>query len=571
MPTLPLVGDEFAGYRLRAVIGRGGMSVVFQAENPRLGNIVALKVLAPELATDDVFRTRFLHESRTAASLSHPNVIPIFDVGPCQDLLYIAMRYVSGTDLRALLKKERQIAPARALVITGQVARALDAAHRRGLVHRDVKPGNILIGGETDDDGVHVYLADFGITKHTTSRSGLTSTGEFLGTIDYVAPEQIQGTPVDGRADQYSLGCVLYECLTGHVPFEKELDAAVIWAHVEELPPMPSTLVPELPSQVDDVFAKVLAKKATDRYPSCREFVEDARRVLAGYTDARKTVTSHRQPPAAASVGTLPPARLDRPGGADKRGGPSEPSSGGSGPAGPPGRWRGWRLPAALGALALIAAAGVGAWLATHSGSPGASATGGHSSSPAMKGPKSPILALLAAANTATENPTNLVTKATYPGGALPPSKCHALSMTKVTCSNPYLDVTRVKFQTFPSRQALYNAYETTVRSLNSGHFTANKGHCSARLSQGESSWNHQEQHPLIYTVPQVESGTLNKDSQAAGRLFCNFPNVLNIVWTQNDALLLGWLTATDHRVGFNWWADIHHNIPSASGSSMHM
>src|SRR5215472_9434394 len=257
MPVLPMVGDEFAGYRLRSVIGRGGMSVVFQAENPRLGNIVALKVLAPELATNDVFRARFLQESRIAASLNHPNVIPIYDVGPCGDLLFIAMRYVDGTDLRALLKAEGRISPAEALFITGQAARALDAAHRKGLVHRDVKPGNILIERGTDDDPDHVYLADFGITKHTMSRSGLTSTGEFLGTIDYVAPEQIRGTSVLGLADQYSLGCVLYECLTGRVPFEMDLDAAIIWAHVEETPAMPTVLRPDLPPEIDDVFRRV--------------------------------------------------------------------------------------------------------------------------------------------------------------------------------------------------------------------------------------------------------------------------------------------------------------------------
>jgi len=247
MAELPLVGDEFAGYRLRAVLGRGGMSVVYQAENPRLGSVIALKVLAPELAADDVFRARFLEESRIAASLNHPNVIPIYDTGSHEGLLYIAMRYVSGTDLRQVIKKRGRVVPATAVFLLGQAARALDAAHRRGLVHRDVKPGNLLIerGSEDDDDPDHVYLSDFGITKHAMSRSGLTSTGQFLGTIDYVAPEQIRGMSVLGLADQYSLGCVLYECLTGRVPFEKDLDAAIIFAHVEEQPTMPTALRPD--------------------------------------------------------------------------------------------------------------------------------------------------------------------------------------------------------------------------------------------------------------------------------------------------------------------------------------
>ena len=281
MTGLPLVGDEFAGYRTRSVLGRGGMSVVYQAENLRLSSIIALKILAPELAADDVFRARFLEESRIAASLNHPNVIPIYDMGSQDDLLYIAMRYVSGTDMRQMIKKRGRILPATALFLVGQAARALDAAHRKGLVHRDVKPGNLLIERGSDDaDPDHVYLADFGITKHAMSRSGLTSTGQFLGTIDYVAPEQIRGTSVLGLADQYSLGCVLYECLTGRVPFEKDLDAAIIWAHVEETPTMPTVLRPELPPEVDEVFGRVLAKRPDERYGSCREFVEAARMAL---------------------------------------------------------------------------------------------------------------------------------------------------------------------------------------------------------------------------------------------------------------------------------------------------
>src|SRR5262245_22803219 len=281
MTGLPSAGDEFAGYRLRAVIGRGGTSVVYQAANPRLGSVVALKVLAPELAADDVFRARFLEESRIAAWLNHPNVIPIYDMGSSEDLLYIAMRHVSGTDLRQMIKKRGRIPPATALFLVGQAARALDAAHRRGLVHRDVKPGNLLIERGADEaDPDHVYLADFGITKHAMSRSGLTSTGQFLGTIDYVAPEQIRGTSVLGLADQYSLGCVLYECLTGRVPFEKDLDAAIIWAHVEETPAMPTVLRPELPPEIDDVFARVLSKQPGHRYQSCRGFIEAARAAL---------------------------------------------------------------------------------------------------------------------------------------------------------------------------------------------------------------------------------------------------------------------------------------------------
>ncbi len=281
MTELPLVGEEFAGYRLVSVLGRGGMSIVFRAENPRLGNVIALKVLDPALASNDIFRTRFLEESRIAASMNHPNVIPIHDMGSSDGLLYIAMRCVAGTDLRQMLKKRGRLQPETAVFLLEQAARALDAAHRRGLVHRDVKPGNLLVErGNDGSDPDHVYLADFGITKHLGGRTGLTSTGAFLGTIDYVAPEQIRGISVIGLADQYSLGCVLYECLTGRVPFEKDLDAAIIWAHVEESPTQPTRLRPDLPPAVDEVFARVLAKNPGDRYGTCREFMTAAREAL---------------------------------------------------------------------------------------------------------------------------------------------------------------------------------------------------------------------------------------------------------------------------------------------------
>src|SRR3984957_3083975 len=282
MAEIPLVGEEFAGYRLLSVLGRGGMSIVFRAENPRLGNVIALKVLDPELANNDVFRSRFLEESRMAASMNHPNVIPIHDTGSSDGLLYIAMRYVSGTDLGQMLKQRGPLPTDESVFLLSQAARALDAAHRRGLVHRDVKPANLLTErGNDDSDPDHLYLADFGITKPAIGRTGLPATGAFLGTIDYIAPEQIRGLTAVGMADQYSLGCVLYECLTGRVPFEKDLDAAIIWAHVEEPPTRLTLLRPDLPPAIDEVFARVLAKQPGDRYENCREFVAAARQALA--------------------------------------------------------------------------------------------------------------------------------------------------------------------------------------------------------------------------------------------------------------------------------------------------
>jgi serine/threonine-protein kinase len=303
MPQLPLVGTEFAGYRLRAVLGRGGMSIVYQAENPRLRNVIALKVLAPELASDQLFRARFREESQIAASLNHPHVIPIHDFGSSDGLLYIAMRYVSGTDLRHLIAERGWLTPDAAVYLTGQAARALDAAHHRGLVHRDVKPGNLLIAQGADEaDPDHVYLADFGITKHVGGQSGLTIAGTVLGTVHYASPEQIQERPVIGMADQYALGCVLYECLTGRAPFEKSSNEAVMWAHVHDFPAPPSLLRPGLPPAIDEVFTRVLAKDPGDRYADCREFIAAARAALPAARTPPRGLRS--LPTAAQPVGT---------------------------------------------------------------------------------------------------------------------------------------------------------------------------------------------------------------------------------------------------------------------------
>jgi serine/threonine protein kinase len=276
------------------------MSVVYRADNVRLGNKIALKVLTPELSEDDAFRERFVRESRVAASINHPNIIPIYDAGGAEGLLYIVMRYVEGADLKALLRREGPLHVTRACMLISQVGGALHAAHQNGLIHRDIKPGNILI--ERIDDGIqvleHVYLADFGLTKHAQSRSGLTHTGQFVGTVDYVAPEQIEGRPVDKRADVYSLGCVLFECLTGVVPYHKESDVAVLWAHVQEPCPAISTLRSDLPAGMDEVVERAMAKSPEDRYQTAAEFVADLGRL--GRAASRAGVSA--APPAASAA-----------------------------------------------------------------------------------------------------------------------------------------------------------------------------------------------------------------------------------------------------------------------------
>jgi serine/threonine protein kinase len=277
----PRVGAEFAGYRLESVIARGGMSTVFLSESLRLARKVAVKILAQDLADDDTFRERFVRESLIAASLDHPNVIPIYDAGESESLLYIAMRYVHGPQLKAVIQTSGPLPPGRLLPIMAQVGGALDAAHARGLIHRDVKPGNILvdaIGAQEPSD--HVYLCDFGLTKQASSHSGLTQTGQFMGTIDYIAPEQIEGRDVDARTDIYSLGCVLYECLTGSVPFKRPTEAAVLWAHIQDRPIPPTERNPDLPAEVDTVIAKALHKTPEARYQTCGQLVAAIRSVF---------------------------------------------------------------------------------------------------------------------------------------------------------------------------------------------------------------------------------------------------------------------------------------------------
>jgi WD40 repeat protein/tRNA A-37 threonylcarbamoyl transferase component Bud32 len=270
------VGTELAGYRIESLLGWGGMSVVYLAEDLRLKRRVALKLLATGLAEDDSFRDRFLRESELAASIDHPNIVPIYEAGATDDLLFIAMRYVDGRDLRERLEQGR-LDPADAIGIAAQVGSALDAAHARGLVHRDVKPSNVLLdAGARPDGSDHVYLADFGITKRISDEAGVGDDGNFLGTIDYVAPEQIAGEEIDGRADVYSLGCVLYECVVGRPPFRRDSDLAVVFAHLEAEAPPPSAERPELPAELDAVIARALAKDPEERYPTCRELAQAA-------------------------------------------------------------------------------------------------------------------------------------------------------------------------------------------------------------------------------------------------------------------------------------------------------
>jgi serine/threonine protein kinase len=353
-----------AGYRLEALVGAGGMAVVFRARDERLGRPVALKILAPALAADPEFRRRFIAESRAAAAVDDPHIIPIHEAGEAEGALFIAMRLVQGGDLRHVLAREGALPPARAADFLSPVASALDAAHAAGLVHRDVKPANILVDvrqGRPD----HVYLSDFGVSKRAAASVSLTGAGVFLGTPDYAAPEQIRGKPVDGRADQYALACVAFQLLTGQPPFERDQGMAILLAHLSEAPPSLVARRPDLPAAADEVLARAMAKAPDERFGSCGDFADALRSALAlAPYDSRGTA------PVPAAAPDHPPTVIAAP----------RPGSAGNGPVGRqrprPDRRRG-RIVAIVTACSVLAAAAVAGFILAsspgHHGSPDAS------------------------------------------------------------------------------------------------------------------------------------------------------------------------------------------------------
>lgn len=273
-------GDEFAGYRIERRLGRGGMGVLYLALEPGLERRVALKLIAPEAAADDVFAKRFAEESKIAASIEHPNVVPIYAAGEADGVPYIAMRYVAGADLARRLAREGRLESAVAVELIAQIGNGLDAIHAAGLIHRDVKPANVLLSG--DDGAEHAYITDFGVARNVATESGLTQTGRFVGTLDYVAPEQISGGAIDARVDVYALGCLLFKLLTGEVPFPKDGEAAKLFAHLNDPPPAPSLYVPEVSMALDDVVIRAMSKSPDDRYPSAGDLGRAARAALTG-------------------------------------------------------------------------------------------------------------------------------------------------------------------------------------------------------------------------------------------------------------------------------------------------
>jgi serine/threonine protein kinase len=388
------VGSRIGAYRLEQVIGRGGMAVVFRAVDERLDRQVAVKILAPVVADDDAFRQRFMRESRVAAAVDDPHIIPIFEAGESGGVLFIAMRYVQGGDVRTLVRRHGPLTPARAAAILSPMASALDTAHAAGLVHRDVKPANMLLDVRPDRPD-HVYLTDFGLSKNALASIGLTDTGLLVGTPDYVAPEQITGGVVDGRTDQYSLACTAFELLSGSPPFQRDHGMAVIYAHTSEPPPPLTALRADLSPDADAVLAKAMSKSREDRYANCRDFGESLRAALgqppyhAEYSGATKKIVGRPPDPLPSDDGgttvTPPPRPMT---------GETEPGSESAGVAGRSERRR--RKASVMGiGIGAAVLAGVGATgIILHArGSPGNVVMTGHHSTSSTHNGRPPVTA----------------------------------------------------------------------------------------------------------------------------------------------------------------------------------
>jgi predicted Ser/Thr protein kinase len=536
------IGTEVAGFRIESVLGRGGMSVVYVAEQMRLGRKVALKVLTTELAWDEQFRERFVRESHIAATIDHPNIIPIYDAGEADGLLYIAMRFVRGPDLKEILKRG-SLGVGRTIFLTEQLASALDAAHAHALVHRDVKPGNIILEETTD----HAYLTDFGVAKQTTAR-GLTSTGHFLGTVEYAAPEQIEGGPVDARTDVYALGCVLYECLTSSPPFSHGTEHAVLHAHLVDPPPSVSRIRPELPHAFDGVIATAMAKVPDDRFNSCGELAHAARNAASGgarRVDGRprgraETIASTPSPQPAAASASRPDVVVDAPAAEPipaSTGG--DPSAVAGAPPGTP-----WLTPAKqllLTVLLVVVAAtasGVIVYFVTRAD---------HSSTQAPPVARGPVIHPLAEIVPSPVWQT-CNKQATPRAGALETAVC--LPPKDATTFSP----DRLELSIFASGPAVQRAYEA---ERHSHHVPRNQGRCNGLSWGGEGTWLHNPAAP-------------GAKPKTGGSRFCYFAgNDAVIVWTHRkfgqgthtDLLGIAREGGSDHPGLYGWWRFWHHRI----------
>ena len=565
------VGTDFAGYRITGVIGRGGMSIVYSADHIQLGRSAALKVLSQVLAADEAFRLRFTRESQLAATLDHPSIVTIYDAGDADGVLYIAMRLVRGDNLGILLEREGPLSLARVISILEQVGSALDHAHAQGLIHRDVKPANILIERPSEN----AYLTDFGVVKETSSR-GMTKTGYFLGTFEYAPPEQIEGRDVDGRTDVYALGCVLYESLTAEAPFASRTEGSVIHSHLVDPPPRASDKRPDLPSAIDDVIARAMAKSMDARYPTCGEFVRALR--AAGRLEAHTGETADSASGPRGSAATVLAGQPDANAGVAQSAGPEDGaavtdratagSSEVSGapeqiPSPDPSPTREPRtitvtprlvFAAAAGGVALIVAAIAAVLLLGGNGSTEASGAPNTSSVPTTTSTTSttgqtatpaPIATGLAAVVPKTLMKHCTVTAPV--NGASETASC-----TAPTGATSFWPDTW-SFSLYPSTPAALKAYSTLREQSGIG---SDFGRCDRTSWSGEGNWLH---NPEPGAPPKT-----------GGRRFCYFQgNVAVIVWLHEklaqpnhiDMIGIARASGNDHFNLYSWYSFWHHTV----------
>jgi serine/threonine-protein kinase len=552
-------GTQFAGYRITDVIGRGGMSIVYAAEHIQLGRRIALKLMAPHLGGDESFRERFIRESQIAASLDHPNVVPIYDAGESDGFLYIAMRYVEGIDLRTLFKRQGALGLGQSLFLLEQVAGALDAAHEHGLVHRDIKPANILVAQPSE----RVYLTDFGVAKAMSS-PGLTKTGFFVGTFEYAAPEQLEGRPIDGRTDLYALGCVVYEALSGEAPFKAPTEASIIHAHLTEPPPKLTATRPDLPVALNAVIARALAKAKEDRYDSCADLMSAVRRAaldtsVVPATELARPVTS---PSPALDETTLAPPQPTAPPpvtAAPVTPPPAEPPPAAAPPTTvPPAAPReprtvtmrtGHLVGIGAAALALLAIVVAGFLLLGGDDEPTSAPT---TTSAAPPPPPATTTTPVAPETTGL---ASLVPNTLFKDCELDATPS-PLAVASATCGPP-ADPAQRTLPFYPSNWtvAVYessNQLQAAYNALKSGNGVRDDaGRCNSITWAGEGEWLHGPDSP-------------------GGRQFCYFDgDTAVIVWTHGkldqashiDTLGVARAPGSDHASLFNWYRFWHHRI----------
>ena len=554
------IGTEVGGYRLESVIGRGGMSVIYLAEQLRLGRKVAFKLLAPELARDERFRERFLRESRLASTIEHPNIIQIHDAGEADGLLYIAMRHVEGPSLKELIARRGALGLGRVIYIVEQIASALDVAHAKGLVHRDVKPANILLDEASD----HAFLTDFGIAKQTTAR-GLTSTAMFIGTMEYCSPEQIEGRPVDARTDVYGLGCVVVESLTGSPPFVHETEVALMHAHLSTPAPMLTSRQRELPIGLNAVVARALAKDPDARYQTAGEFAAALREgaVHTGASAVGRVAASDAEDRAASVFDTREPQAASAPLASDAQetGSPST-SLTASAAAGRPRRKL--TVPIAVAAALLIGIVGAAAGiLLTRSGSSVSGASPSGTATMASAG-GSTGAEMPAGSSTQSATPTGSTDTGmsmTTAGKGTPEQRLAAFvsgekawtcstarlvhgAMKTLACST--LVPEQLKISVFDSKKMLDDAYVAARRRQ--GGPPRGTGRCSPTGWRGEGNWLHGKGEP-------------------GGRYFCYLgskEDTSHIVWTSTvgvKTLYDAVYRSPNHRTLFYWWVYLRHEL----------